>query len=208
MAEAGGRGRTRPAPPSRPEAHPGARPGTTRTDRDQLIKAIPEQSLSIVIPTLDAAGSLPAVLAACAEVAGAELVVADGGSRDGTAALAGQLGARVVRTAAPGRGGQLAAGAAAARSDWLLFLHADTRPDPGWAASVRAFMAGPGRAGRAAAYFAFALDDDSPAARRLERWVAWRCRMLALPYGDQGLLLPRALYEAVGGFRPLPLMED
>ena len=58
------------------------------------------------------------------------------------------------------------------------------------------------------AHFAFALDDASPEARRLERLVAWRCRALALPYGDQGLLLSRALYEAVGGFRPLPLMED
>jgi hypothetical protein len=64
-----------------------------------------------------------------------------------------------------------------------------------------------GGTGRAA-YFAFALDDPSPEARRLERLVAWRCRALALPYGDQGLLVSRALYDAAGGFRPLPLMED
>ncbi|TDH58184.1 glycosyl transferase family 2, partial [Dankookia rubra] len=106
-----------------------------------------------------------------------------------------------------GRGPQLAAGAAAARGDWLLFLHADTRLAPGWAAAVRGFMAAAGHAGRAA-YFAFALDDPSPQARRLERLVAWRCRVMALPYGDQGLLLPRALYDAVGGYRPLLLMED
>jgi hypothetical protein len=68
-------------------------------------------------------------------------------------------------------------------------------------------MAAPANAGRAA-HFAFALDDPAPEARRLERLVAWRCRVLALPYGDQGLLLPRALYEATGGYRPLPLMED
>ena len=53
-----------------------------------------------------------------------------------------------------------------------------------------------------------ALDDLASAARRLERIVAWRCRVLALPYGDQGLLISRALYDAVGGFAPLPLMED
>ena len=70
------------------------------------------------------------------------------------------------------------------------------RPAPPWP--------DPGRAG----YFAFALDDAAPQARRLERLVAWRCRVLALPYGDQGLLISRALYDAVGGFRPLPLMED
>src|SRR5439155_10555591 len=59
-----------------------------------------------------------------------------------------------------------------------------------------------------AGYFDFALDDPGPAARRLERIVAWRCRALALPYGDQGLLISRSLYDAVGGFARMPLMED
>jgi rSAM/selenodomain-associated transferase 2 len=170
-----------------------------------LVKEDLEQTLSIVIPTLNAARTLGATLTACAE-AGAELVVADGGSTDGTPVLARAAGCRVV--AAPrGRGLQLAAGAAAARGGWLLFLHADTRPAPGWAAVARQFLADPANAGRAA-HFAFALDDEAPQARRLERRVAWRCRALALPYGDQGLLLSRALYEAVGGYRPIPLMED
>ena len=110
---------------------------------------------------------------------------------------------RMVRGPA-GRGAQLATGAAAARGDWLLFLHGDTRLGPGWEAALGAAMEDPGRAG----YFRMALDDDAPAARRLERAVAWRCRVLTLPYGDQGLFISRALYEAVGGFRPLPLMED
>jgi hypothetical protein len=72
---------------------------------------------------------------------------------------------------------------------------------------VRAFVDMPGAAGRAG-YFALALDDDAPAARRLVRLVAWRCRVLALPYGDQGLLISRALYDAVGGYAAIPLMED
>jgi rSAM/selenodomain-associated transferase 2 len=158
--------------------------------------------LSVVIPTLNAAGGLPATLAALGDMP-AEVVVVDGGSADGTADLAAQLGAHVVR-APRGRGGQLAAGVAAARGPWLLLLHADTVLAPGWADAVRDAMRGPGRA----AYFRFALDDAAPAARRLERAVAWRCRVLALPYGDQGLLVHRDLLGAVGGIRPLPLMED
>jgi rSAM/selenodomain-associated transferase 2 len=154
---------------------------------------------------MNAAACLPATFAALA-TAGAELVVVDGGSADGTAAIARADGARVV-TAPRGRGSQLAAGAVAAGGDWLLFLHADTRPEPGWVEAVRGFIAAPDNANRAG-YFRFALDDPAPEARRLERAVAWRCRVLALPYGDQGLLLSRALYEAIGGFRPLPLMED
>jgi rSAM/selenodomain-associated transferase 2 len=158
--------------------------------------------LAVVIPALNAAQTLPGTLAALGGAA-AEVLVVDGGSTDGTPAVAEQHGARVV--AAPrGRGGQIAAGVAAATRPWLLILHADTRLAPGWDMAARAAMRDPGRAG----FFRFALDDDAPAARRLERAVAWRCRMLALPYGDQGLLVHRDLLAAIGGVRPLPLMED
>ena len=153
--------------------------------------------LSVVIPALNAADSLPGTLAS---IAGAgEVVVADGGSIDGTQALAAAFGARVV-TAPRGRGVQLAAGVAAARGTRLLLLHADTRLANGW----QNVMPPPDRAG----YFRFALDSEDPRARRLEQLVAWRCRALALPYGDQGLLIHRDLLREVGGVRPLPLMED
>ncbi len=162
---------------------------------------IPE--LSVVIPTLDAAATLEATLHALGD-APAEIVVADGGSRDATAALARSLGARVLH-APRGRGSQLAAGIAAAAGSWLLLLHADTRLQPGWQHAVRAHLAGsPGRAG----YFHLALDSPDPRARRLEHLVAWRCRILHLPYGDQGLLLSRSLLDAAGGMPRLPLMED
>ena len=167
-----------------------------------------EQSfISVVIPTLNAVATLSETLAALhiPPIVG-EVIVADGGSSDETVACAGSAGARVI--AAPrGRGGQLAAGAAVAWADWLLFLHADCRLEPGWESAVEAFMRAPGADDRAG-YFDLALDDPAPAARRLERIVAWRCRVLALPYGDQGLLIARGLYDAVGGFAPLPLMED
>jgi rSAM/selenodomain-associated transferase 2 len=160
------------------------------------------EGLSVVIPALNAAATLPDTIAALDGVP-AEIVIAAGGSRDGTAAAAARLGAVVVEPSG-GRGVQLAAGVAAARGPWLLLLHADTRLAPGWTQAIRGAMRDPGRA----AYFRFVLDDDAPAARRLERAVAWRCRVLALPYGDQGLLIHRDLLAAVGGVKPLPLMED
>jgi rSAM/selenodomain-associated transferase 2 len=164
-------------------------------------------SLSIIIPTLNAAETLAQTLAA-AFISGIvdEVIVADGGSTDITVSVARGAGARVV-LAPRGRGCQLAAGAAATSGDWLLFMHADCRLEPGWNVAVSAFLAAPAAAARAG-YFDLALDDPAPAARRVERIVSWRCRRLALPYGDQGLLIARTLYEEVGGFAPLPLMED
>lgn len=159
-------------------------------------------ALSVVIPALNAAAALPGTLAA---LEGAdEVVVVDGGSGDGTAEVAEELGARVV-TAPRGRGVQLAAGVVAARGRWLLLLHADTVLAPGWREAAAAHMAaGTGRAG----YFQFRLASQDPRARRLERVVAWRCRLMALPYGDQGLLIAQTLLRQVGGVRKLPLMED
>jgi rSAM/selenodomain-associated transferase 2 len=158
--------------------------------------------LSVVIPTLNAADTLAATLASAA--AADEIVVADGGSADAGPELALRAGARVV--AAPrGRGSQLAAGAAAAAGDWLLFLHADTRLPDGWRAVADGFAA---RQRDRAGYFRLRLDDAAPAARRIERAAAWRARHLGLPYGDQGLLIAAPLYRAIGGYRALPLMED
>ena len=166
--------------------------------------------LSIVIPARDAAASLPACLAALDEGRRAglvrEILVVDGGSRDGTPDRARAAGA-VILAAPAGRGAQLAAGAAAATGDWLLFLHADTLLSRGWAAPVAAFLTAP-RNAATAGYFALRFDDAGWAPRLLERGVALRCRWFGLPYGDQGLLLAAGFYRARGGFRPLPLMED
>jgi rSAM/selenodomain-associated transferase 2 len=165
------------------------------------------KSISVIIPTLNAAGELPGCLAALegSELI-AEIMVSDGGSCDETVAIAKAAGARVL-VGPCGRGVQLIAGAATTTGDWLLFLHADCRLRPGWEDAAAKFVEEPSTAGRAG-YFGFALDDPDPTARRLERIVAWRCRALGLPYGDQGLLIARGLYDAVGGFAPIPLMED
>ena len=171
-------------------------------------------ALDVVIPALDAAAHVEASLAALAEgrrdAAGPglirEVLVVDGGSRDDTAERARRAGARVI-SGPRGRGPQLAAGAAACAADWLLFLHADTRLAPGWSGEVATFLESEGAEGKAAV-FRLAFDDRSVHARALARIANWRARRLALPYGDQGLLLSRAFYDRLGGFRPLPLMED
>jgi rSAM/selenodomain-associated transferase 2 len=158
--------------------------------------------LTIVIPTLNASASLGPCLAA---LDGAdEIIIVDGGSTDDTMAIAEQAGARVI--AAPrGRGTQLLAGGKEANGDWLLFLHADTRLGAGWRKAVAAHVSTtPQRAG----HFALRLDDEAWQASVIERGVALRVRLLGLPYGDQGLLISRRLYDEVGGYRPLVLMED
>jgi rSAM/selenodomain-associated transferase 2 len=166
--------------------------------------------ISVVIPTLNAAPylvrALAPLIAGVADGLVKEAIIADGGSSDDTAAIAEAAGATLV-VSEPGRARQLIAGAAAARGAWLLFLHADTALAPGWLEEARGFMARPGAALRAGA-FRFAFDDDAPAARRVQFWARARARVFKLPYGDQGLLISRALYEALGGYRDLPLMED
>ncbi|MGE3477675.1 MAG: TIGR04283 family arsenosugar biosynthesis glycosyltransferase [Rhodospirillaceae bacterium] len=162
--------------------------------------------LSVVIPVLNAARTLPACLAAFSRWKGVEIVISDGGSTDGSTEVALHNDARVV-AGPPCRGAQLARGASVAGGEWLLFLHADTVLDRNGQDAAARFMEDPSNA-RRAGYFRFALDDADPRARRIERLAAWRCRALALPYGDQGLLIARAFYDSLGGYRPLPLMED
>lgn len=158
--------------------------------------------LSVVIPALNAAAALGPCLAALGEAD--EIIVVDGGSTDGTVALAESSGAHLVHSVR-GRGAQLAAGAVAARGDWLLFVHADTLLAPGWRqAAERHWARQPGKA----ACFRFRLDAGESRARLVEAGVALRVRLLGLPYGDQGLLVSRRLYDEAGGYRPLALMED
>jgi rSAM/selenodomain-associated transferase 2 len=157
--------------------------------------------ISAVIPTLDAAEHLAACLEALGEAD--EIIVADGGSRDATRTIACEFGAYVLE-APRGRGAQLAAGAQAATGEALLFVHADTRLAPGWAELGRQHLAASPRP----ACFRFRLDDPAWQARIIEDGVSFRTRLFGLPYGDQGLLVRRDMYERCGGFRPLALMED
>jgi len=164
--------------------------------------------ISVVIPVLDAARTIGPCLGCLSEalVDGLirELILADGGSRDGIADVADRIGAVLV-TAGPGRGRQLAAGARAARAPWILFLHADSVLGAGWTDAVRAHLE---RTQDRAGYLRLRFDDRGSMARWTAAWANLRARLFDLPYGDQGLLISRSLYDEVGGFPDIPLMED
>jgi rSAM/selenodomain-associated transferase 2 len=169
--------------------------------------------LSIIMPTLNAetglARSLPVLARGVIAGRGGQLVIGDGGSSDQTLAMADAAGADIAH-AERGRGVQLAEGAKLARGDWLLFVHADTVLAEGWERAVARFIdqAATQADTRRAAVFRFKLDDTGWRARMLEWIVTARTRLLALPYGDQCLLISRAYYDEVGGFKAIPIMED
>jgi rSAM/selenodomain-associated transferase 2 len=161
--------------------------------------------LSIVMPVLNEAAEIEAALRALApyRARGVEVVVADGGSSDGTAELARPLADRVL-SAPRGRATQMNAGAAAAHGDVFLFLHADTRLPDG---ADRIVLHTLERSRRVWGRFNAGLDGG-----RLLRMIAfamnWRSRLTGIATGDQAMFATRAAFEATGGFPAIPLMED
>ncbi|MBO6687143.1 MAG: TIGR04283 family arsenosugar biosynthesis glycosyltransferase [Henriciella sp.] len=165
--------------------------------------------LSIIIPAYNAEGVLPLCLASLMPGLETglirEVILVDGGSEDQTRRLAEGAGANVITAPEKGRAAQLLQGAREARGDWLLFLHADTALSRDWGERAKSHIAE--RKGKAAA-FTLAYRSDHPMAKIVARRANWRARTLGLPYGDQGLLISRKLYDEVGGYPNAPFMED
>lgn len=161
--------------------------------------------VSVVIPALNEERGLGDLLRDLGRLTvPRELIVVDGGSRDASVSIAERGGAAVMHSAR-GRGVQLALGARAARAPLLCFLHADVRADSAVIATIDRLA----RDGTARPV-AFRLRIDAPGAcyRVIERAANTRSRWLGLPYGDQGLIVTRAHYDAAGGYPEVPLMED
>jgi rSAM/selenodomain-associated transferase 2 len=172
-------------------------PGVVRPD------AADRAQWSVVIPALQEMEQLPLLLG---QLQGPEqVVVVDGGSSDGTAAIAAAMGAHVVHASAANRGLQLAVGAAHATRPWLLFLHADARLPEQWHERLAEALAAEAVI---AAAFRLRVRGRGWKLRLLERLVGFRSRWRGLPYGDQGLAIAVDDYQQIGGYRPLPLMED
>ena len=167
--------------------------------------------ISVVIPVLNSERSLPrcfdSLISAAVRGVVREVIVVDGGSCDGTLAMADAAGAHIV-SAGKNRSEQLIAGAEKARSDWILFLLPETALEQGWDVEAESFLAQEMPERPRAATFRFALEDFGGEARRAEAKANLRAWLLALPYGDQGLLIPKRLYRRLGGYRALPRMED
>jgi rSAM/selenodomain-associated transferase 2 len=160
-------------------------------------------TIAVVIPTWCEAVVIGEAVTA-ARAVGDEVIVVDAGSPDGTAEIATRAGARVV-SAAKGRGLQLHAGALDAKSDVLLFLYADARlPSTARGAILRVLA----DARLAGGNFYLRFEPASPAARLFTWANDARRRWLDVYYGDSGLFVRRSVYEALGGYRPLPIMED
>lgn len=165
-----------------------------------------DAGISAIVPVLDERAEIVPFLQSLAPLRaiGGEIIVVDGGSRDDTVACARPLADRVLTTAS-GRAVQMNAGAASAHGELLWFLHADTRPDPEAlqdlerAATDRQFAWG---------RFGIRLSGERPLFRLVAGLINLRSCLTGIATGDQGLCMRRTLFEAVGGFPEIPLMED
>ena len=165
--------------------------------------------LSVVIPTLEEASRLPLLLADLQRWPGElEIIVCDGGSRDQTRLVAHLAGATVLESPTSGRGPQLRWGVDHSCHAWMLVLLADSRLQGTWHQRVGQILQTP-EARFSGWTFDFKVEAEMrPMLWLLERMVNLRSRWLQRPYGDQGLLIHRQLYQRIGGYRPLALMED
>lgn len=165
----------------------------------------PVTPISIIVPVLDEADQLPTTLGPLQALRGngLEIIVADGGSQDETVQLAGRLADRVLE-ARRGRARQMNAGAAAARGEILLFLHADTQLPPSALLELAELDPGPALWGR----LPVRLSGGHPLFRVIERGIRARARLTGVVTGDQALFVSRDCFRTAGGFPDFPLMED
>ncbi|WP_320676510.1 TIGR04283 family arsenosugar biosynthesis glycosyltransferase [Prochlorococcus sp. MIT 1300] len=164
--------------------------------------------LSVIIPTLNEAKKLPILLADLKLFPSSlEILVVDAGSTDCTAQIAELGGASLIKMHTPNRGAQLHQGALISTSKWLLFLHADSRLPKEWSKTVLHTISRQANK-NIAWFFDFKVSTAGPTMRLMELAVAMRSNLVKRPYGDQGLLISKHLYEQIGGYKNIHLMED
>ncbi|MBD2390102.1 TIGR04283 family arsenosugar biosynthesis glycosyltransferase [Aphanizomenon flos-aquae NRERC-008] len=160
--------------------------------------------ISIIIPTLNEADNIQEAIISSQIGSHIEIIIVDGGSQDQTLLIAKSLNVQAI-ISSPGRAHQMNAGAMAASGEILLFLHADTRLPTNFDQMIRTTLAKPGIVAGA-----FTLQINSPhwGLRLVEFGVKWRCNLWQMPYGDQGIFLTKDVFQQVGNFPQIPIMED
>ncbi|AFY46365.1 glycosyl transferase [Nostoc sp. PCC 7524] len=160
--------------------------------------------ISIIIPTLNEAENIKAAIATTQTSSNTEIIVVDGGSQDDTVAIAQSLGVKVI-SSFPSRAVQMNTGAAVASGEILLFLHADTLLPIGFDEMITTALQQPKVVAGA---FALRIDGALAGLRWVETGVNWRSRWLQMPYGDQAIFITKSVFQKIGGFPELAIMED
>ena len=161
------------------------------------------ERISIIIPVFNEANTIKQTLASLKNASNVEIIVVDGGSKDETIALAKSLGVQVISSGI-GRATQMNLGATLATGDILLFLHADTKIPPNFDILIRQALGGNFIAGA----FELKIDANLRGIRLIEKMVNVRSHLFSLPYGDQAIFISSKVFQEIGGFPNLPIMED
>ncbi|MDJ0648342.1 MAG: TIGR04283 family arsenosugar biosynthesis glycosyltransferase [Xenococcaceae cyanobacterium MO_188.B19] len=162
-------------------------------------------TISIIIPVLNEEAIIQETITRLQGNTDVEIIVVDGGSKDKTVEIAKQWKITLVTSQKVGRGNQMNCGAAIAKGDILLFLHADTQLPPNYAQLIKETLSQPQVIAGA---FELTIDSPQTSLRFIETMVNWRSRFLSLPYGDQALFLKQKTFSKIGGFPNIPIMED
>ncbi|MDZ7950913.1 TIGR04283 family arsenosugar biosynthesis glycosyltransferase [Nostoc sp. DedQUE09] len=169
-----------------------------------MSESIDAAKISIIIPAINEAGNIKKAIATTQANLNIEVIVVDGGSSDDTVAIAQSLNVKVI-SSSPGRAVQMNAGAVAASGEILLFLHADTGLPKGFDEMIRTALQQPGTVAGA---FKLRIDASLLSLRWVELGVNVRSHFYQMPYGDQAIFLTKKVFQQIGGFPELPIMED